>query len=90
MVSAMVLAAGCKKEYGTVTLGATIDNGRNAKVYIDDVTPCWHNNDLVRVNNQTCTTTAALGATAQITDVAGSSHYLANSNTKWTAAATRK
>ena len=34
MVSAMVLAAGCKKEYGTVTLGATIDNGRNAKVYI--------------------------------------------------------
>ncbi len=77
MVSAMVLAAGCKKEYGTVTLGATIDNGRNAKVYIDDVTPCWHNNDLVRVNNQTCTTTAAYGATAQITDVAGSSHYRA-------------
>ena len=77
MVSAMVLAAGCKKEYGTVTLGATIDNGRNAKVYIDDVTPCWHNNDLIRVNNQTCTTTAALGATAQITDVVGSSHYRA-------------
>lgn len=77
MVSAMVLAAGCKKEYGTVTLGATIDNGRNAKVYIDDVTPCWHNNDLVRVNNQTCTTTAAYGATAQITDVEGSSHYRA-------------
>ena len=77
LVGAMALVAGCKREYGTVTLGATIDNGRDTKVYIDDVTPCWHNNDLVQVNNQTCTTTSALGATAQITDVVGSSHYRA-------------
>ena len=77
LAGAMVLVAGCKREYGTVTLGATIDNGRDTKVYIDDVTPCWHNNDLIRVNNQTCTTTAAYGATAQITDVVESSHYRA-------------
>ena len=77
LVGAMALVAGCKREYGTVTLVATIDNGRDTKVYIDDVTPCWHNNDLIRVNNQTCTTTAALGATAQITEVVESSHYRA-------------
>ena len=72
-----VLTAGCKREYGTVTLGANIDNGRDAKVYIDDLTPCWHNNDLIRVNNQTCTTSAALGSSAQITDVVESNHYRA-------------
>ena len=77
MATIVIVAAGCKREYGTVTLGANIDNGRNAKVYIDDLTPCWHNNDLIRVNNQTCTTSAALGSSAQITDVVGSSHYRA-------------
>ncbi len=71
------MLAGCKREYGTVTLGANIDNGRDAKVYIDNLTPCWHNNDLIRVNNQTCTTSAALGSSAQITDVVESSHYRA-------------
>ena len=73
----IVLLTGCKREYGTVTLGANIDNGRDAKVYIDNLTPCWHNNDLIRVNNQTCTTSAALGSSAQITDVVGSNHYRA-------------
>ena len=73
----VVMRAGCKREYGTVTLGANIDNGRDAKVYIDNLTPCWHNNDLIRVNNQTCTTSAALGSSAQITDVVESNHYRA-------------
>ncbi len=77
MAAAVMMAAGCKREYGTVTLGANIDNGRDAKVYIDNLTPCWHNNDLIRVNNQTCTTSAALGSSAQITDVVESSHYRA-------------
>ena len=77
LIATVMLAAGCKREYGTVTLGANIDNGRDAKVYIDDLTPCWHNNDLIRVNNQTCTTSAALGSSAQITDVVESSHYRA-------------
>ena len=77
MISAMVLVAGCKREYGTVTLGANIADGRDTKVYIDDLTPCWHNNDLIRVNNQTCTTSAALGSSAQITDVVESNHYRA-------------
>ena len=77
LMAGMVLLAGCKREYGTVTLGANIDNGRDAKVYIDDLTPCWHNNDLIRVNNQTCTTSAALGSSAQITDVVESNHYRA-------------
>ena len=77
LVAGIVMLAGCKREYGTVTLGANIDNGRDAKVYINNLTPCWHNNDLIRVNNQTCTTSAALGSSAQITDVVGSSHYRA-------------
>ncbi len=77
LLAVVVLVTGCKREYGTVTLGANIDNGRDAKVYIDDLTPCWHNNDLIRVNNQTCTTSAALGSSAQITDVVESSHYRA-------------
>ncbi len=77
LMAGIVLLAGCKREYGTVTLGANIDNGRDAKVYIDNLTPCWHNNDLIRVNNQTCTTSAALGSSAQITDVVGSNHYRA-------------
>ncbi len=77
LMAVVVLATGCKREYGTVTLGANIDNGRDAKVYIDNLTPCWHNNDLIRVNNQTCTTSAALGSSAQITDVVESNHYRA-------------
>ena len=77
LMAVVVMTAGCKREYGTVTLGATIDNGRDAKVYIDNLTPCWHNNDLIRVNNQTCTTSAALGSSAQITDVVESNHYRA-------------
>ena len=77
LLAVVVMTTGCKREYGTVTLGANIDNGRDAKVYIDDLTPCWHNNDLIRVNNQTCTTSAALGSSAQITDVVESNHYRA-------------
>ena len=77
MAGVVMLAASCKREYGTVTLGANIAGGRDAKVYIDDLTPCWHNNDLIRVNNQTCTTSAALGSSAQIINVVESSHYRA-------------
>lgn len=77
LMAGIVMLTGCKREYGTVTLGANIAGGRDAKVYIDDLTPCWHNNDLIRVNNQTCTTSAALGSSAQITDVVGSNHYRA-------------
>ena len=77
LLAVIVMTAGCKREYGTVTLGANIDNGRDAKVYIDNLTPCWHNNDLIRVNNQTCTTSAALGSSAQIIDVVESNHYRA-------------
>ena len=77
LLAVVVMVTGCKREYGTVTLGAQIDEGRDAKVYIDGLTPCWHNNDLIRVNNQTCTTSAALGSSAQITDVVESNHYRA-------------
>ena len=77
LMAGMVMLAGCKREHGTVTLGANIDNGRDSKVYIDNLTPCWHNNDLIRINNQTCTTSAALGSSAQITDVVESNHYRA-------------
>ncbi len=77
LMAIVVIVMGCKREHGIVTLGANIDNGRDAKVYIDDLTPCWHNNDLIRVNNQTCTTSAALGSSAQLTDVVESNYYRA-------------
>jgi hypothetical protein len=73
----VLLMAGCKREYGTVTLGANIDNGSDAKVYIDNLTPCWHNNDRVRINSGTYRTSAALGSSAQITNVLQSNGYLA-------------
>lgn len=77
LIAGTVLLAGCKKEHRTVTLGATIDNSRDAKVYIDNLTPCWHNNDQVRVNNQTCATSGADGSSAQITEVTESGNYRA-------------
>ena len=66
IVAATMLASGCKKENGTVMLSARIDNDSNAKVYIEDRLTCWHNGDLVRVNNETCTTSAATGVEALI------------------------
>ena len=77
IMTAIMMAVSCKREYGTVTLGVNIDNGRDSKVYIDDLTPCWHNNDQIRVNDQTCITSAALGSSAQITDVVESNSYRA-------------
>ena len=77
LTAVMMTMAGCKKEQGKVTLGATIESSRNAKVYIDKATPCWHNGDLLRINNQTCTTSAALGSSAQITDVDANEGYRA-------------
>ena len=49
------LFTGCKKEEGTVTLGAVIKNNvyMNEKVYISDHTPCWHNGDQVNINGTT-------------------------------------
>lgn len=66
LVAATMLATGCKKENSTVTLRARIDNSRDAKVYVEDNLTCWHNGDLVRVNNETCTTSAALDVEALI------------------------
>ena len=77
IMTAIMMAVSCKREYGTVTLGVNIDIGRDSKVYIDDLTPCWHNNDQIRVNDQTCITSAALGSSAQITDVVESNSYRA-------------
>ncbi len=68
---------GCKKEEGTVTLGAVIQNPADNKVYIDDHTPCWHNGDEVYINNTTYPVIAALGATARIENVVSSSAYRA-------------
>ncbi len=68
---------GCKKEEGTVTLGAVIQNPADNKVYIDDHTPCWHNGDEVYINNTAYPVIAALGATARIENVVSSSAYRA-------------
>ena len=66
IVAATMLVSGCKKENGTVMLSARIDNDSNSKVYIEDRFTYWHNGDLVRVNNETCTTSAAIGVEALI------------------------
>ena len=71
------LVTGCKKEEGTVTLGAVIQKPANSKVYIDDHTPCWHNGDEVYINNTAYPVIAALGATARIENVVSSNAYRA-------------
>ncbi len=70
----VVVLAGCKKDYEPGTLLVQIDNGWNN---IDDVALPWHNNDLVWVNNQSCTTSAAHGLSAKITDVVEADNYRA-------------
>ena len=73
------LATGCQKEEGTVTLGAEIQKpvGGNAKVYIDDHTPCWHNGDEVYINNAAYPVMAASGSSARIENVVSSNTYRA-------------
>ena len=71
------LVTGCKKEEGTVTLGAMIQKPVNSKVYIDDHTPCWHNGDEVYINNTAYPVMAASGATARIENVTSASAYRA-------------
>ena len=73
------LFTGCKKEEGTVTLGAVIKNTvyMNEKVYISDHTPCWHNGDQVNINGTTYSIVAASGASAQIPEVTRHDTYRA-------------
>ena len=71
------LVTGCKKEEGTVTLGAVIHKPADNKVYIDDHTPCWHNGDEVYINTTSYPIIAATGATARIENVVSSSAYRA-------------
>lgn len=66
------MAAGCKRELGTVTLNASLDN-----VYGEDVPLCWHSGDTLQVNNQTCTISAVMGSTVQVAGVVESEHYRA-------------
>lgn len=75
-----MLAAGCQKEeQATVTLGAKIQKpvGSDSKVYIDDHTPCWHNGDMVYINDAAYPVMAATGSSAQIENVTASSSYRA-------------
>ncbi len=73
------LFTGCKKEEGTITLGAVIKNTvyMNEKVYISDHTPCWHNGDQVNINGTTYSIVAASGASAQIPEVTRHDTYRA-------------
>ena len=79
VVATAMLATSCQKEEGTVTLGAKIQkpiNG-NAKVYIDDHTPCWHNADEVYINNAVYPVMAASGSSARIENIIENSSYRA-------------
>lgn len=73
------LAVGCQKDTDTVTLGAEIQQtvSGNAKVYINDHTPCWHNGDEVYINNAAYPVMAASGSSARIENVVSSSSYRA-------------
>ena len=79
MATFAMLAVGCQKEESTVTLGAKIQKpvSGNSKVYIDDHTPCWHNGDLVRINNVNYPIIGASGASARIENVVASNGYRA-------------
>lgn len=70
----VVMMAGCKKENEHDTLFVKIDKGGGN---IDDLALCWHNNDLVKVNNLTYIISEANGLSARITKVLDSSHYIA-------------
>ena len=72
-----MLAAGCQKEEGTVTLGAEIQKPSNSKVYIVDHMPCWHNGDEVYINAAAYPVMAASGASARIEDVVSADAYRA-------------
>ena len=72
-----IMAVSCQKEQqDTITLGVKIQkpiNG-NSKVYIDDHTPCWHNGDMVYINNAAYPVMAASGSSARIENVTVSSN----------------
>ena len=73
----VTFVTGCKKDEGTVTLGAVIQKPADNKVYIDDHTPCWHNGDEVYINTTAYPIMAATGATARIENVVSSNAYRA-------------
>lgn len=79
VVATAMLATSCQKEEGTVTLGAEIQKpvSGNAKVYIDDHTPCWHNGDEVFINNAAYPVMAASGSSARIENIIENSSYRA-------------
>ena len=79
MASVAILAVSCQKEESTtVTLGAQIEESiGGAKAYIDGYTPCWHNGDMVYINDAAYPIVAASGSSARIEGVTTSSNYRA-------------
>ena len=78
-ILAGMVATGCQKEEApTVTLGAQIEETiGGAKAYIDGYTPCWHNGDMVYINDAAYPVVAASGSSARIEGVTTSSTYRA-------------
>ena len=63
----------CKKDQDVVTLNAVIQKVSNdSKVYINDHTPYWHNDDQIRINDVDYTLQTAMENSAQIPNVANS------------------
>ena len=79
MAATTILATGCQKEKGTVTLGAEIQKPINSgsKVYLEDHTPSWVNGDQIIINDDVYSVFAATGSLAQIENVTASSSYRA-------------
>ena len=71
-----LVASGCQKEKltDTVTLGAVLHESvtSDSKLYIDGYTPCWHNEDMVFINDDVYPVAAAYGSSARIEDVTSS------------------
>lgn len=79
MAATAIMATGCQKEKGTVTLGAEIQKPINSgsKVYLVDHTPSWVNGDQILINDDVYPVFAATGSSAQIENVTASSSYRA-------------
>ncbi len=65
-----VCCVSCQKDPKEVTLIAITQKYNNdAKTYVDDITPYWHDGDRVRINDADYTLQEAMGNSAQIPNV---------------------
>ena len=65
-----MVSAGCQKEQDVVNFGVVIGSAGDSKLFIDGLTPSWHNGDMVHINGVDYPVQNINGNTAQILGVA--------------------